>query len=245
MSRATKTLLCTGGTLPFTYLGLPIGCDISRVKSWDPIIDRISKKLDSWKGRLLSIGGRVTLIKSSIYSLSLYYMSIFPIPKSVIEKINKIQRQFLWSGEKGKKSLSLVAWNIVELPKSLGGLNLGNIYHRNLALLYKWIWKFFSDPSPLWRQIVWEKYKYPQTFTIHDQKTQKQGGPWRNICNAVLKNPTSKTLAFQGWRMLIGDGADTLFWHHVWIGPKPLKILFPRLFLLAAHKSASIASMGY
>lgn len=58
--------------LPFTYLGLSIGGDVLKIKTWDPIIDRISKKLEYWKGRLLSIVVRVTLIKASISSLPLY-----------------------------------------------------------------------------------------------------------------------------------------------------------------------------
>lgn len=62
-------MLSKSGSFPFTYLGLPIGGQISRFKAWDPIIERIEKKIDLWKGRLLSIGGRVTLIKSFLVNL--------------------------------------------------------------------------------------------------------------------------------------------------------------------------------
>lgn len=175
------------------------------------MIEHISKKLDSWKGRLLSIGGRVTLIKSSIYSLPLYYMSLFPIPEAVIEQINKIQRHFLWSGDYEKWSLSLVAWSIIELPKALGGLVIGNIFHRNLALLFKWVWKFFKDPSPLWRKIIRHKYKYNQPLTMLYFVPPKQGGPWQKIVSAILWNPVAKSIAINGLRNLIGDGSSTLF----------------------------------
>lgn len=98
-------MLSKSGSFPFTYLGLPIGGQISRLKAWDPIIERIEKKLDLWKGRLLSIGGRVTLIKSSdLLQISTLLLSLFPIHKGIIDKINKIQRQFLWSGSMDKKN---------------------------------------------------------------------------------------------------------------------------------------------
>lgn len=50
-------LLCKVGKLPFIYLGLPIGGNMSQLKMWDPIIKKIEKKLSSWKSNLLSIGG--------------------------------------------------------------------------------------------------------------------------------------------------------------------------------------------
>lgn len=111
LQQAATTLRCKTGSIPFTYLRLPIGANVSRVRAWDPVIERMAKKLASWKSKMLSIGGRITLIKSSLTNLPVYFMSIFPIPKGVIEKINKIIRAFLWSGDSKKKAISLVAWN--------------------------------------------------------------------------------------------------------------------------------------
>lgn len=50
----------------------------------------MKKKLSSWKGNLLSLGGRATLIKASLNSLPLYFMSIFPIPIGIIDEIRQI-----------------------------------------------------------------------------------------------------------------------------------------------------------
>lgn len=150
----------------------------------------------------------MTLIKSSLASLPLYYMSLFMVPKGVIEKIAKIQRRFLWSGDMDKKALSLVAWNIVELPKEFGGLGIGNMVHRNIALLFKWIWKFFQYPSLPWRQIIKEKYGYPDTLSIRDIEIPKSGGPWKRICESIIKNPAAKNIAYQGLRKGVGDGVD-------------------------------------
>lgn len=114
---------------------------------WNLIIERMEKKLNKWKGNLLSLGGRLTLLKASLSTLRLYYLSIFPIPRGVADKIIKIQRQFLWCGTFGKKYLALAPRNLVKFPKALGGLGVGDLLHKNLGLLCKWIWRLMNDTT--------------------------------------------------------------------------------------------------
>lgn len=242
---AASSLLCKIGNIPFTYLGLPIGGNLSRLQAWDPIIDKISHKLASWKGKMLSIGGRITLIKSSLANLPLYYMSLFSIPKGVVEKMNKITRQFLWSGSMEKRSLPLVAWNIIQLPKSLGGLSIGNIIHKNIAMLSKWIWRFLQDPSPFWCAVIREKYKYAPNISILDLDVPKFGGPWRHICAAILHHTNAKSILCNGIRKNIGRGSQTRFWLDPWLSSTPLKSDFPRLFAISINPNATVDSYGF
>lgn len=137
----------------------------------------MEKKLASWKGSMLSIGGRTTLIKAYLSSLPLYYMSLFPIPKGVLEKITKIQRQFMWCGSTEKRGMPLVPWRMLEFQKTLGGLSMGNLLHRNLALLFKWLWRYHNEPHALWRNVIQLKYGYGPTSTISDMKIPSRGGP--------------------------------------------------------------------
>lgn len=241
---AAMALQCKRGTLPFDYLGLPIGGSSSRIAAWDPIILRMEKKLASWKGKTLSIGGRLALIKSSLCSLPLYFMSLFPIPKGVIQKINKIQRTFLWSGSNDSKFMPLMAWKKLELPKFLGGLGIGNLHHRNLSLLLKWIWRFFFEPKALWRQVVQCKYKYDDSLIIANLQPPNKGGPWRNICRTIFSHDTAKSFLKDKIRKAVGNGEHTKFWLECWIGSSPLKVCFPRLFSIASNQNASIASLG-
>ncbi|GJV67471.1 putative RNA-directed DNA polymerase, eukaryota, reverse transcriptase zinc-binding domain protein [Tanacetum coccineum] len=55
---------CSTGSFPFTYLGLPIGANMNLTVSWKVLLDRFDARLSKWKANLLSIGGRLTLIKS-------------------------------------------------------------------------------------------------------------------------------------------------------------------------------------
>lgn len=56
---------CSYDKLPLNYLGLRVRKDLSKVNNWFDVIDTFSRHLSSWKSKILSIGGRLTLSKSS------------------------------------------------------------------------------------------------------------------------------------------------------------------------------------
>ena len=242
---AAQKLLCKIGEVPFTYLRLPIGGKTNSIAAWDPVIDRMHKKLASWKGNLLSIGGRVVLIKASLSNLPLYYMFLFPTPISVINKFVKIQRAFLWSGSMGKKSLSPIAWHSVQLTKEEGGLGIGNPLQKNLALLFKWWWRFLCEPQALWRQVIHDKYRLNNLHCPTDLLSPKSGGPWKHICSTLLGNALTAHMISSCIRRKVGNGEDTLFWQDIWIGDKPLKNMFPRIFRLSPNQLGTISAMGF
>jgi len=93
-----KSFFCRHDSLPCNYMGMPLGSNPRRISTLKPIIDKFWKKLTSWKGRMLSMAGRICLIKSVLNSLSLYFMSIFLMPKGICRLLTSIQRKFLWSG---------------------------------------------------------------------------------------------------------------------------------------------------
>jgi len=77
---AANYLNCSLMSFPFTYLGVPIGANPRRSQTWDPIISKCERKLAKWKQKHLSFGGRVTLIKSVITSIPIYFLSFFQGP---------------------------------------------------------------------------------------------------------------------------------------------------------------------
>ncbi|GKE69882.1 reverse transcriptase domain, reverse transcriptase zinc-binding domain protein, partial [Tanacetum coccineum] len=56
---------------PFTYLGLPIGENMRRINAWGPVVEKFKNKLADWKAKMMSFGGRLTLVKSVLGSLPL------------------------------------------------------------------------------------------------------------------------------------------------------------------------------
>ncbi|GJX35379.1 hypothetical protein Tco_0246936, partial [Tanacetum coccineum] len=70
----------------------------------------------------LSIGGRLTLIKSVLSSLPLYYMSSFKVPKGVLSKMESIRRNFFNGVENAEKKMSLIGWNKILASKKNGAI---------------------------------------------------------------------------------------------------------------------------
>ncbi|XP_071705293.1 uncharacterized protein [Rutidosis leptorrhynchoides] len=60
---------CCSGSFPFTYLGIPLGSNMNLIANWKPLIDKFKKRLSFWQARMLSYGGRLTLIKSVLGSI--------------------------------------------------------------------------------------------------------------------------------------------------------------------------------
>jgi hypothetical protein len=92
------------GCFPVKYLGVPISASRLKVKDWAKMEEKSKKKLDIWQGGSLSMTGRTTLINASLTNSSIYYMSMFLMPKNVIDKLEKGRRKFLWQGGNSKRN---------------------------------------------------------------------------------------------------------------------------------------------
>ena len=78
------------------------------------------------------------LIKVVLNNLPMYYLGIFKMPKRVMQKIISLQSRFLWAMKEDGRSIPMVKWEVVQKPKKLGGLGVGDVLMKNAALLFKW-----------------------------------------------------------------------------------------------------------
>jgi len=100
-----KTLSCNTMWIPFKYLGLEIGGNPRKVQFWEPVVNKINARLITWKGRFLSMAGRICVIKSVFTSIPLFYLSFFKALVSVCNKIKCIQRRLLWDWSRDNRSI--------------------------------------------------------------------------------------------------------------------------------------------
>jgi hypothetical protein len=111
---------CGVASLPMKYLGLPLGAHYKASAIWSGIIEKMESRLAGWKRLYLSKGGRLTLIKSTLSNLPTYYLSLFPIPVGVANRLEKLQRDFLWGGLGDEFKFHLVHWSQICTPKMAG-----------------------------------------------------------------------------------------------------------------------------
>ena len=151
-------LSCKIGSLPTTYLGLLLGASFKSSGIWNGVIEKMEKRLATWKMQYLSMGGRLTLINSVLDSIPTYCMSLFPIPGSILKQIDRLRRRFLWEGNSLTHKYSLVKWKSVTQPKFQGGLGIRNLQLHNKSLLMKWLWRYGQTEAGFWRDIIKAKY---------------------------------------------------------------------------------------
>ncbi|GJV65517.1 RNA-directed DNA polymerase, eukaryota, reverse transcriptase zinc-binding domain protein [Tanacetum coccineum] len=187
--------------------------DVSSLKStWQKQVIRFSKRLATWKRKLLSIGGMLTLVKSVLGSLPLYYQSIFRAPKSVISHLESIRRRFFW----GFKDNEWVRWQKVLCDKKDGGLGVGILIAKTMRLLGKWKWRFLNDRNSLWRKVIKQ---------IYGPEGDQNGIPLTNLIERKVYS-----------------SKQTEFWNDGWIKDRgPLKNVFPRLYALETQKGCFVS----
>jgi hypothetical protein len=89
---------CGVASLPLKYLSLPLGAKYKDSHTWNNIIEKMENRLSGWKKLYLSKGGRLTLINNTLSSLPTYFLSLFPIPVGVANRLEKFQRDIFWGG---------------------------------------------------------------------------------------------------------------------------------------------------
>jgi hypothetical protein len=237
MSAMAELLYCRIGSLPLQYLGMPLGAPYKALEIWNPIIEKVERRLAGWQKMYLSKGGRLTLLKSTLSSLPTYYLSLFPIPVSVAKRIESLQRNFLWGGMGEEQKLHLVAWDKVCSPIPQGGLGVRHLIPFNRALLGKWLWRFGLEEMHLWRRVVVAKYGLGRGGWLSNIPRGTHGcGLWKHIC--------------MGWEVFsshihfeVGLGSRVSFWHDRWCSDRPLKELFPRLFEFSLNQADTVDSV--
>lgn len=139
-----NTFGCKVGSMPFTYLGLPLGTTKPTLQEFSPLLTRIERRL-SGISKFLSYNGRLIMVNSVLSTLPTFYVCSLKIPPQVIKQIDVYRKHCLWrKGDINRKGTCLVAWETAYKPKDQGGLGIIDVESQNNALLMKHLDKFYN-----------------------------------------------------------------------------------------------------
>ena len=190
-----------------------------------------------WKRQFISKKGRITLIRSTLSSMSIYFISLLCIPRVVRLRLEQIQRIFSWGGGAMERKLHLVKWATVYLDKRKGGLGVRCLSTFNRVLLCEWTWCFATERETLWKQVISRKFGEEEGGWGTREVREGFGvGFWKEIRKegSLLQNK----VVFS-----VRDGRRVRFWKDEWCGNNALCDSFPSLYALVASKEAWLVEL--
>jgi hypothetical protein len=194
------------GSFPFMYLGIPIFKGKPKVSYLQPVADKIKAKLASWKASLLSIAGRVQLVKSVIQGMLVYSISIYSWPISLLKGLERWIKNFIWSGDISQRKLVTVAWKKVCRPYDQGGLGIRSLIVLNESTNLKLCWDMFTS-NEHWAILLRSRVIRGVGCISHHIHSSL----WSSI-----KSEVQTVRDNSGY--VIGDGSKVNFWRDTWCG---------------------------
>ena len=177
--------------------------------SFNYIKERVWKKLQGWKEKLLSQAGREILIKVVVHAIPTYTMSCFKLPLGLCLEIKSLIRRFWW-GQKGeRRKVHWVKWDTLCLPNNEGGMGFKDLANFNDALLAKQAWRLLHNKDSLFYKVIKMKF-FPNCSIWEAQETSFGSQAWHSI----LKG---RDFPLKGakWRVRFGEAIS--IWNDAWL----------------------------
>ncbi|XP_073357964.1 uncharacterized protein [Aegilops tauschii subsp. strangulata] len=146
---------CLMGSMPFTYLGLPLGTSRPTLQDFMPLVSSIERNLSSTLS-LMSYAGKLTLVNTTVTSLLIYAMCMLKFPPKLIEMLDKIRRR-CWDAYYDQKiphatdPIGSFWWkDVLKLTPEFRGISRVNIVCGTMALFWKDLWtdQLLSESHP-------------------------------------------------------------------------------------------------
>lgn len=220
------------------YLGLPLITTKLNSRDCQPLIRRICEKIQCWTSSSLSQGGRLQLIKSTLYGILGFWISHMFLQKGLLNSIPSIFTKFLWCGNLENRGMHTVSWREVCFPKSEGGLGLKDLVEWNKASINFQLWRILQ-PAPSFIWVKWFRSKMlcrKGFWTIN----VKPGISW--VVKKILK---ARTEVGDNIRYHVSANSTFLLWHDPWTSSLPLLTCLDSrtVSIVESHNLAKVSSL--
>jgi hypothetical protein len=138
-------LNCPVGSLLVKYLGIPLHFEKLKREDLQPLLDKLIRRIASWRRRLLVHSSRLTLVKTCLASVPVYLLSFLKFSKWAIKMLESQMAHCLWNNDSDSYKYHLANWQLVSMRKEFGGLGVPNLRDLNICLLGSWVKRYFSD----------------------------------------------------------------------------------------------------
>jgi hypothetical protein len=98
IARVQEILSYRVQTFPCKYLGIPLSVYKLKRSEEQFLIDRVAAWISAWKGSMLNVAGRTTLVKATLSSIPIHTSITLCLSPWAIDMIDKLRRAFVWAG---------------------------------------------------------------------------------------------------------------------------------------------------
>lgn len=139
-----------------------------------------------------------------LFSIQVYWATKFILPTATTDRIEKILRDFLWSGTTLVRGDVKVAWRDVCKPFSEGGLGIKRLGEWNRLATVKHVWTLLTNNNSIWATWVTSNLLKGKSFwSVHIPANCSWS--WRKILEAREM--------IRGFMVSsVGNGLNTSLW---------------------------------
>ncbi|KAH0702587.1 hypothetical protein KY285_016865 [Solanum tuberosum] len=127
----------TVGTFPIRYLGLSLSSKKWSKLECQQLSAKITHRIKNGYAKMLSYAGRLKIIIAVLFSIHSFWGAVFVLLQSVLKEVDRLCREYLWGNYQDKRSITLVSWEKLCIPKQYGGLNIKGCRIWNIASVGK------------------------------------------------------------------------------------------------------------
>ena len=235
------------------FLGAWIGNHTNVMVPWEPVIDKINKRLQRWNTAKPTMKGRSTIIQAIIGGMTQFLTMAQGMPENIEKALTKIARKFMWSGDSSPR----LALEILQRPINEGGLNLLDISTRNEAIELMWL-KEYLDLSPSrqdWARVTDLLINAAAPPTINPEaKTNSFLQTWKPATRGkrtthlgtntmrMIKTATKYNTNLAAIKLTNNLRAQLPAWYHLAAIPRPMTTIAAKC-LLRTHEALSVADL--
>ncbi|GKA78598.1 RNA-directed DNA polymerase, eukaryota, reverse transcriptase zinc-binding domain protein, partial [Tanacetum coccineum] len=209
---AANKLGCLVLKTPFTYLGTKVGENMHRKHAWNEVVEKVLSRLSRWK------------LKTLLLEEDSHFSSL----------------RFFNGHEHKSNKATWFKWNKVLTSKEKGGLGVSSLFALNRGLLFKWLWRFYSQKDSLWTKVI--KALYGEDGSLDKVGASAARTCWTTIVQEVKVIQAQGINIHDFIKLKLGNGEDSRFWLDKWYEGGVLKRLFPRVYALELDKNISVSS---
>ncbi|GER51122.1 RNA-directed DNA polymerase (reversetranscriptase)-related family protein [Striga asiatica] len=144
----------TQANLPLQYLGAPLWKGNQNRDLYNDLLYKISSRISSWNHHILSIGGRLELIKSTLISIPFYCLQVLNPPRTL---------------------------HRLCFPTEEGGFGCRNVQDLVRTTEVKLWWRLRST-SNIWTNLILSKY-CPRLHPMEVKRNPADSPTWKRLCS--------------------------------------------------------------